>query len=138
MTARGTNGDPARQRTRCRGDRGATFIALVMATAVTLVLVTGILQVIVFEYGKDTVRAALDEASRAGARDGAGVATCQTRAADVLGDLLGGNMGSGVSVSCQDLGDRISATATVHFDGWFGAVTDYDATLTASAAKENR
>ena len=31
-----------------------------------------------------------------------------------------------------------SSRATVHFDGWFGSLTDYDATLTASAAKENQ
>ena len=40
---------------RCRGDRGATFVALVMATGVVLVIVTAIMQVIVFQYGKGAV-----------------------------------------------------------------------------------
>ena len=123
---------------RCSGDRGATFIALVAATGVALVIVVGIIQVIVFQYGKGTVRAALDEAARAGARSGTTVATCQERAADVLGDLLAGSLGDGVDVSCADDGERIVVTATVHFDGWFGPLTDYDAVLTASAAKEDR
>jgi hypothetical protein len=123
---------------RCSGDRGATFIALVAATGVALVIVVGIIQVIVFQYGKGTVRAALDEAARAGARSGPRVATCQERAADVLGDLLAGSLGDGVDVSCADDGERIVVTATVHFDGWFGPLTDYDAVLTASAAKEDR
>jgi hypothetical protein len=123
---------------RCSGDRGATFIALVAATGVALVVVVGIIQVIVFQYGKGTVRAALDEAARAGARSATSVSTCQERAADVLGDLLAGTLGDGVEVSCADDGERILVTAFVHFDGWFGPLTDYDAVLTASAAKEDR
>ena len=123
---------------RCHDDRGATFITLVMATGVVLVLLTGIIQVIVFQYGKGTVRAALDEAARAAGRAPASVETCQARAANVLDDLLGGAMGDGVHVLCADAGDRILVTATVHFDGWFGSLTDYDTTLTASAAKENQ
>ena len=47
-------------------------------------------------------------------------------------------MGDGVQVTCVDAGDRIVVTALVHFDGWFGSLTDYDATLTASATKENQ
>ena len=47
-------------------------------------------------------------------------------------------MGDGVSVSCADGGDRVVATAVVHFDGWFGRLTGYDATLIASAAKEGQ
>ena len=125
-------------RRRCRGDRGATFIALVMATGVVLVLVTAILQVIVFQYGKGAVRAALDEAARSAARSPTSVETCQARAANALGDLLGGAMGDGVEVSCIDGPDRVTVTANVHFDGWFGSLTDYNATLTASAAKEDR
>ena len=119
-------------------DRGATFIELVIATAIVLVLVTAILQVIVFHYGKGAVRAALDEAARSAARSPTSIETCHARAANVLGDLLGGEMGDGVAVSCADDVDRVTVTAIVHFDGWFGSLTDYDATLTASAAKEDR
>ena len=103
-----------------------------------LVLITGIIQVIVFQYAKGAVRAALDEAARAGARTADDVGTCQARAADVLDDLLGGEMGEGVHVVCSGESDRVVVSADVHFDGWFGALTDYDATLTASAAKEDR
>lgn len=120
------------------GDVGATFITLIMATGIVLILLTGIIQVIMFEYGKGTVRAALDEAARAAARSPSSVETCYARSANVLNDLLGGDMGRGVHVTCADVGDRIVVTASVHFAGWFGSVTDYDTTLTASATKENR
>ncbi|MDW3212639.1 MAG: hypothetical protein R8G01_01475 [Ilumatobacteraceae bacterium] len=113
-------------------------VSLIVASGVVLFVLAGILQVIVFQYGKGTVRAALDEGARAGSRSAEAVEVCQARAADVLGGLLGGPMGAGVSVVCSDAGDRVVATATVHFDGWFGRFTDYDATLTASAAKEGQ
>jgi hypothetical protein len=127
-----------RRRRRCSGDAGATFITLVMATGFVLVLLTMILQVIVFQYGKGSVRAALDEAARAAARADGSIEICQARAANALGDLLGGEMGEGVAVTCSDAGDRVVVTATVHFDGWFGSLTDYTTTLTTSAAKENQ
>ena len=108
------------------------------ATGVVLVVVVGIMQVIVFQYGKGTVRSALDEAARAGARSTSSVAACEARAANVLGDLLAGTMGDGVNVTCSDDGDRVLATANVHFEGWFGPLTAYDAVITAAAAKEDR
>ena len=127
------------QSRRPRGDDvGATFISLVLATGIVLILLTGIIQVIVFQYGKGTVRAALDEAARSASRSTSSVETCQDRAANVLSDLLGGEMGDGVHVTCVDAGDHIVVTALVHFVGWFGSLTDYDATLTASATKENQ
>ena len=132
------NGEAAPSCRRGGDDVGATFISLVMATGVVLILLTGIIQVIVFQYGKGTVRAALDEAARSASRSTSSVETCQDRAANVLADLLGGEMGDGVHVTCVDAGDRIVVTALVHFDGWFGSLTDYDATLIASATKENQ
>ena len=135
--------DPANQasgteRHTNRDDRGAALVSLVVATGVLLVIVTVVINVIVFQYGKGVVRSALDEAARAGSRNTSGTADCQARAANVLSDLLGGQMGSGVQVSCTDDGTRMIATATVHFDGWFGSISDYDATLVGSATKENR
>jgi hypothetical protein len=114
------------------------MISLVVATGIVLVLVTALLQVIVFQYGKGAVRAALDEAARSAVRSPTSVTTCYERAANVLDDLLGGDMGDGVEVSCTDDADRVTVTASIHFEGWFGALTDYNSTLSASAAKEDR
>ena len=101
-----------------------------------LVLLAQILNVVVFTYGKGTVRTALDEAARAGARDG--LAACEATADQVIGDLLGGALGADVQISCTDAGRRIVATADVHFDGWLTSLADYDGTFAASAAKEDR
>ena len=103
---------------------------------VVLVLLAQILNVVVFTYGKGTVRTALDEAARAGARDG--LAACEATADQVIGELLGGALGADVQISCSDAGRRIVATADVHFDGWLTSLADYDGTFSASAAKEDR
>ena len=47
-------------------------------------------------------------------------------------------MAKGITISCADIGRSITATATVHFDGWMTSLADYDGTFTASAAKEDR
>ena len=108
------------------------------AGAIVMILVVAVMQVIVFQYGKGAVHAALDEAARSAARSSTTVETCQARAADALTDLLGGPMGQGVAVICTESADRVTVSADVHFDGWFGSLTDYDATLTATASKEDR
>ena len=53
----------ASRRRRLRGDRGEGVVVLVLATGFVLLLVAQILNVIVFSYGKGTVRTALDEAA---------------------------------------------------------------------------
>jgi Flp pilus assembly protein TadG len=121
---------------RWRGDRGDGVVALILATGIVLALVVQIINVVVFTYGKGSVRNALDEAARAGARQG--VAACEAVGGQVLHDLLGGSMANGVTISCVDIGQSITATATVHFDGWMTSLADYDTTFSASAAKEDR
>lgn len=121
---------------RLRGERGDGVVALVLATGIVLVLVVQVINVVVFTYGKGSVRTALDEAARAGAIHG--IAACQTTGQQVLHEVLGGSMADGVTISCTDGGRSITATATVHFDGWLTSLADYDATFSASAAKEDR
>jgi hypothetical protein len=121
---------------RRRDDRGEGVVAAVLATGFVLLLLVQILNVVVFTYGKGTVRTALDEAARAGARQG--LAACEATAALVLGDLLGGSLGRRVEVTCSDAGRSVTATAIVHFDGWLSSHVDYDGTFSASAAKEDR
>jgi len=124
------------RRRRLRGDRGEGVVVLVLASGVVLLLLAQILNVVVFTYGKGTVRTALDEAARAGARSG--LAACEATADQVIGDLLGGALGAEVAISCSDAGRTVMATATVHFEGWLSSLADYDGTFSASAAKEDR
>ena len=125
-----------RRRRRWRGDRGEGLVALVLASGFVLLLLAQILNVVVFTYAKGTVRTALDEAARAGARDG--LPACESTADQVVGELLGGSLGADVEIHCSDAGRTVVATAVVHFDGWLTSLADYDGTFSAAAAKEDR
>ena len=109
---------------------------MIFAIGLIMVIVLQVANVIVFTYGKGAVRSALDEGTRVGSRAG-GPPVCEQVARDVL-DQLAAGLGKGVLITCIDNGVSIVATATVHFDGWLASIADYDAVLSASAAKENR
>jgi len=119
-----------------KADRGSVTIPMIFAIGLIMVIVLQVANVIVFSYGKGAVRSALDEGTRVGSRAG-GPPVCEQVARDVL-DQLAAGLGQGVSITCIDNGVSIVATATVHFDGWLASIADYDAVLSASAAKENR
>ena len=82
------------------------------------------------------MRAAVDEAARAGAGTAGGLDACEERAAAVLHDLLGGSMGDEVSVTCRDDGSGIVAEASVVFRSWMPPVPDWTFTSVASAPFE--
>jgi hypothetical protein len=120
-------------------DRGAITIATAFAVGVVIAITVMVANVLVFQYGRGAVRAALDEGVRVGSRAtaGTGATVCEQIARETL-DQLAAGLGQGVDIECADTGDRIVATAAVHFDGWLTSVSDYDDTFTASAAREDR
>ena len=103
----------------------------------TLLLVVLVANLVVFSYGRGVVRAALDEGVRAGARVTASAVTCEQRAREVLGDLLGGAMGREVAIACADGVDRVTATADVRFAGWLPAVPDWSFRAAATARRRS-
>lgn len=115
--------------------RGFVTIGHLLATLLSMVAFTAMINVVVAGYGRGAVRAALDDGVRAGARAGpAALAVCDQRVRGVLGDLIGGALGNGVSFSgCQLDGDRMTASAEVVFQGWMPAVPDWRFDLRASA-----
>ncbi len=93
-------------------ESGFTVAAAIWVMAVTLVLVTGFANLFVHRYAQAVIRQATDEGARAWAVNGGSAADCQTAADDVVSDLLGGPMVSGISISCADNGDTIAVTAS--------------------------
>jgi hypothetical protein len=132
-----TSGRPSQR--HADRDRGAITIATTFAVGVVLSITVMVANVLVFQYGRGAVRAALDEGVRTGSRAtaGTGAAVCEQIARNTL-DQLAAGLGQGVDIRCADTGDQIVATADVHFDGWLAGITDYDATFTASASREDR
>lgn len=117
-------------------DHGFVTIQYVAVVGLSLLAVVALVNLVVFQYGRGVVRAALDEGARAGARATAGAAECEARAGDVLADLLGGAMGTGVALACTDEGDTLRATADVVFAGWLPTVPDWAFTVEATAVRE--
>lgn len=117
-------------------EHGFVTVQYVAVVGLSLVFVVVLLNLVVFQYGRGVVRAALDEGVRAGARATAGESECEARAGDVLADLLGGAMGSGVTLRCTDNGSHLHATADVVFVGWLPAVPDWRFTAEAASVRE--
>lgn len=115
---------------------GFVTIQFVTASALALVLFTGMANLVVFQYGRGVVRAALDEGVRAGARAPAAASECERRAAGVIGDLLGGRMGDGVVVRCAASADQVQAAADVTFPGWSPMVPGWSFTARAASVRE--
>jgi hypothetical protein len=121
------------------GEDGMTTVQYVAATAFSLIVFVMMANFIVFLYARGVVRAAVDEGARAGSRFGATTAECDSRARDVLGDLLAGRLGSDVRVRCESTNeDEIHASAHVTVHGWLpGFVPDWTFTLDARSVKEH-
>ncbi|MET0628590.1 MAG: hypothetical protein ABW033_09050 [Acidimicrobiia bacterium] len=108
----------------------------VLATALSLVVFVLLANVIVDLYARGAVRAAVDEAARAGARVDATPAECAARAHDVLAGLVGSRLRSGVDVVCSEAGATVSARADVRLPGWLVLVPDWRFSIVATSVKE--
>lgn len=116
---------------------GVTTVQFVAATALSLVVFVMLANFVVDLYARGAIRAAVDEAARAGAPIDASVSDCERRAANALDDLLGGAMRAGVSVDCEADWGTIRANADVVLRGWIPGVTpDWSFTLVGTAIKE--
>jgi hypothetical protein len=117
------------------GERGAAAISHTVVIALSMLLFVLCANVIVVVYARGVVRSALDEGVRAGARAAAGVAECQQRVDDVLGQLLGGSMGDGVTARCAETTEAVTALADASFQGWLPGVPAFTFQVAARSAK---
>jgi hypothetical protein len=116
-----------------------TTAQYVAATGFSLIAFVMMANFVVFLYARGVVRAAVDEGARTGGRFGSSAGECEARAADVVDDLLGGSLGTGVEVGCREdgRGDVMRARAYVVLRGWLPGVTpDWSFTLEAQSVKE--
>ncbi len=82
------------------GERGEIGIGIMLAVVATFVVAVAIVHLFMFLYGQAVVRSALDEAVRTGSRVDGGPALCLQTATEVRDDLLGGQLGDGVTFRC--------------------------------------
>ena len=118
---------------RGQGRDGFVTVQAVFVYAVALMTLVWLANFIVFQYGRGAVRAAIDEGARTGSRVDASEATCEARAREVLDNLLGGVMGTGVTITCRLDGGRMLAEARGTFASWAPPVPTYRFDVTATA-----
>ena len=98
-------------------DPGLASVEFLLASALGLILFVLLSNVVVVQYGRSAVDAAVNQAVRAGSLFGL-AEDCEEKAAEVIGQLLGGAMGDGVIVDCSRSGPWIVAEGSAHFESW--------------------
>ena len=119
-------------------DDGFTTAGFVVAAGFSMMFFVLLANLMAVQYGRGVVRVALDEGARHGARYGAADPACELRIREVLGGLLGGEMGSGVSYRCERDSSRTSATAQVVFPAWIPGIPEFRFQMAATAAAERK
>lgn len=110
-------------------------VEFMVAVAFSFLLLVMVANLILVQYGRGVVRAAVDEGARAGARfEVDAVDTCEARVDAVIGTL--GKMGNDVTVSCTLTDEQVRATATASFEGWLPVVPTFTEEASALARKE--
>ena len=124
-----------------REESGFVSIEMVVAFAFSLLLLTALTNLILVQYGRGILRAAVDESARAGARvvdnDTANVnaiAKCKQRQDDVLKGL--GKLASVNSSSCNVVGGQVQSTVSITFDAWLPGIPNFNDSAEAVSVKE--
>jgi hypothetical protein len=122
---------------RARRADGFTTIQYVTATALSLVLLVLVANLLVDVYARGAIRDALDEGVRTGAPAGRTAADCEAKAREVLDGLLRGPVGDDVTVTCTRVGAAMTAHAEGALASWLPVVippwhVTFDASMTSA------
>ncbi len=117
---------------------GFTTAGFIVAVGFSMLFFVLLANLMAVQYGRGVVRVALDEGARHGARYGVGDPACENRIREVLGGLLGGDMGSGVTYRCQGDSQRTRASAQVVFPAWIPGIPEFRFQMAATAVAERK
>jgi len=104
---------------------GSAALSILLGMLIVIVVFMAGTNFVVFEYGQGVVRTAVDEAARAGSEQqavGGPIGACESKATQVMGNLLPGPFGRDVTITCAMQGYDVVATATGEFPGWLPPV----------------
>jgi hypothetical protein len=120
------------------GEAGTAALALVVAAAFALVLFVTLANVVTMQFTRNAVRAATDEAVRAGSRADAPVPECEARARAVLDGLLGPAARDDVAVVCTVSGapPSVHARAEVALVPWLPGLPAWSFAVHSAAVQE--
>lgn len=114
-------------------ESGFVTVQVVAACGMATVVLVVLANLLVAQYARAVLRAAVDEGARAGARVGASVAACEDRVLQAIGDLLGGAVD--VVVRCGEEPGMVVAEADARIAGWLPPVPDVRLEARAEAAR---
>ena len=116
-------------------ERGVSSVQFLLASGLAMLLFLALANLVVVQYGRGALRSALDQGARVGAISSS-ASQCEQRVTEVLGQLLGGRMGDGVTASCQVGAELVSATGDAVFASWTPFTADFRIHITAIATRE--
>lgn len=117
-----------------RRERGFISVEYMMAVAFTLLFLVMMTNLVVVQYGRGVVRAAVDEGARAGALVDNSLDRCNERATSMLDNISG--IGKANDVRCIIEGDQVEARASVQFAAWLPGIPTMTENATAVSRKE--
>ena len=118
-------------------DDGFATTELVVVSAFSMLILVAVLNLIVFQYAKGTLHAAVDQGVRAGATLDATAADCEAKLNSTLGNLLGGAMNAQVtSRTCVEGAETMTATVQGSFSTWLDFMPAWNFDISASVVKE--
>ena len=112
---------------------GVSSVQFLLAAALALSFFLVLANLVVVQYGRGALRSALEQGVRAGAL-AVSTQACEVKAREVLGELLGGRMSEGLSLSCHMAPGRVTADAAVTFESWTPLWPDFDVSMQAESA----
>ncbi|MFO7293042.1 MAG: hypothetical protein FWJ92_04240 [Actinomycetes bacterium] len=119
-----------------RLERGFASLQFVLAAALAMLMVVGLVQLVAYQYTRGAVLAALERGARAGSVAGAGATECVAVVADALASVVGG-LASSVEFGCSEEGGAIVASARGSVPGWISSATDLSFSLETWAWRED-
>lgn len=116
-------------------EKGVSSVQFLLASVLALTLFLVFANLVVVQYGRGAVRSALEQGARVGAVTRS-AADCEAKAADVVGQLLGGRMSDGLVIHCDIDGLVVIASARAVFRAWVGLVPDFEVAISTEAILE--
>ncbi len=120
------------------GQAGFATTEYVLAAGLALVFFTVLANLVVMQYARGVLRAAVDEGARRGAAYlVGGVAACEEEMRRFVDDLLSGPLVAGADLGCRVEGSSVRARAEAVVRGWLPAVPDLTLRVEAAAPRES-
>ncbi|MDH3190801.1 MAG: pilus assembly protein TadG-related protein [Acidimicrobiia bacterium] len=116
-------------------ERGVTSVQFLLGSVLALVFFVAVVNLMVVQYVRGSLRSALDQGVRAGSVHQS-ESVCRERIGEVLEDLLAGEIGGEVNASCQIVGGLVVAQVDVVVDSWSSLTGEFAIDLEARAVVE--